>query len=186
MIYKVTKIPYFGGIITMTIRCDNCSLRVTDIMAISEKGELPAMQKRITFRQNMGDLVILSAGSKIEVPEIGIEVYISRENGGEITTIEGILRDIRDKVISLMKNSSSEGKMILENILRKIDNELNAPSGKLSIILIDKNQKSAIISNELWTKRVEEERSKMVSLDEIKRLGEEIIEHYKDSNFNQF
>lgn len=181
MIYKVTNIPYFGGIVTMTIRCDICSLKINDIMAVSEKGELPTKHERRTVKQNMGDLVILSAGSLIKIPEIGVEIHISRENGGEITTIEGILQDVREKVISLMRNSTSEDKIILEDILKKIDNELNTPSGGLHIVLIDENQKSAIISNELWTKQVEEERNKMMSLNEIKKLGREIITKYKDS-----
>ncbi len=181
MIYKVTKIPYFGGIVTMTIRCDKCSLKISDVIAISNKGDLPTQQKRLTFKNNMGDLIVLSAGSKIEIPEIGIEVYVSSESGGEITTIEGVLLDIKDKVISLMRNASKEDKAVLSGILKKITNELRDPSGKLSVVVTDENQRSAIIPNELWAKRAEKEREAMsvkISTEEIKRTGKKVIKDY--------
>lgn len=180
MIYKVTEIPYFGGIVAMTIRCNNCSLKLTDLIAVSDKGNLPIKHERKTLRGHMSDLVVLSSGSRIEIPEIGAEIYVSRESGGEITTIEGVLMDLRDKITSMLNNASDNEKEKITSILNIINDELHNPSGKLSVVIIDENKRSAIIPNELWLGRVEKERTRMLKINESEliKIGKDIIKDY--------
>jgi len=177
MLYKVTVIPYFGGIVLMTIKCDQCSLKISDIMAVSEKGDLPGRYEVKTSEKHMGDLFVLSAGSHIEIPELDIEIYISSEAGGEITTLEGILTEAIDLTKSLFNTSNTDEREKLEDIMTRLNNEIKNPSGALTVLLIDENRRSAVIPNEIWAKRTEEERIKALTLSEkqLINMGREVL-----------
>jgi len=191
MYYKVTKIPYFGDIFLMAIRCTNCSLKISDILAVREKGDMPEKHEIRILPERLGDLVVLSSGAKVEIPELEIELTIGLEMGGEITTVEGILLESIEFINSLLSSEDdAEKKKKLERIKQLLETEKNNPTGKLRLIVTDKNKRSAIIPIELWSKRVEEERLKALGLREeliskAKELGKQIVkERVKKREFS--
>jgi len=181
MIYKVTKIPHFGGILITTIKCSFCSFKVNDIYAISEKGDLPEIHKIKTLESHLGDLLVLSGGSKVVIPELEYEVDIYSELGGEITTVEGILREALELFKTLLKSETNiNAKEKLKKLRKIVEEELNKPSGTLTIIVIDKRKRSTIIPVEIWSERVEKERvaSIPISREELEKIGKEIVKKY--------
>jgi len=161
----------------MSIKCSFCGLKISDIMAISDRGELPEKSEIKTFKSKMGDLIVLSAGAKVEIPELDIELYISGETGGEITTVEGILSETLEYAKILAKDPSIENPKKLQRVLKLLRREIEAPSGLLTIVIIDENRRSAIIPHETWVKRAELAREEMLELEEkeIISLGKEAL-----------
>jgi len=176
MIYKVSLIPYFGGIVLLTIKCNNCGLKITDVVAVSEKGNLPEKYEVKTYTENLGDLLVLSSGSKIEIPELDIELDITGEQGGEITTLEGLITNIIDMVKILLNDSEDKTRKKVISIISTLKHEKEKPSGSLTIILKDENRRSAVIPNDIWTKKAEDVRTQMMLLDEksVRKIGQEI------------
>jgi len=176
MIYKVSLIPYFGGIVLLTIKCNNCGLKITDVVAVSEKGNLPEKYEVKTYTENLGDLLVLSSGSKIEIPELDIELDITGEQGGEITTLEGLIMNIIDMVKILLNDSEDKTRKKVISIISTLKHEKEKPSGSLTIILKDENRRSAVIPNDIWTKKAEDVRTQMMLLDEksVRKIGQEI------------
>jgi len=165
MHYRVSKIPYFGEIFLMTIRCTNCSLRISDILAVHEKGELPERHEIKISKERLGDLVVLSSGAIVMIPELSIEMTISQETGGEITTVEGVLLESIEYINLMLKEEKNpEKRKILEKLRAILENERKKPSGKLTLVVEDRHQRSAIIPEKLWSEKVEEERIRALGM----------------------
>jgi len=179
MLYKVSIIPYFGGIVMLTIKCSSCSFKLADIMAVSEKGELAEKSTIRITEENINDLIVLSSGSSIQIPELEIELFISSELGGEVTTIEGILMQSLDYTKMMLKSTSGASeKNKLKKIIEVLSKEIKEPSGELRLILEDKNKRSTIIPHEKWAARVEKERSIFLSESDLASLGKETVKKF--------
>ena len=178
MTYTVTKIPYVGDILVMGIKCTNCGFRISDIAMISHTGK-NIMKSKITPK-TLNDLVVLSANSTVSIPELGLEVDIRTETGGEITTIEGVLREFLEQLEQLSNSELSEEEAkIVKTLIEKIKSELKNPSGDLTLKIHDKTGKSSIVPHKAWIKRAEKERNApKLSEGEIKNIAEEEIKKF--------
>lgn len=178
LIYTITNIPYFGELLVMGIKCQNCGFKVSDVMLVTHKGKT-IIQEKIT-KDTINDLVVLSADSTVSIPELGVEIDIRTESGGEITTIEGILREFLDYIKQLSNSDLSEQETKLVNeIAEKIKKELDNPTGLLTIEIKDETGKSSIVPHKLWSQRAEKERASSIELEKLKKIAEEKIEKLK-------
>jgi len=180
MLYKPVDIPYVGAMVLSTIICVKCGFKVTDFWMVFEKGKYEDFQRVKITSLTINDLVCASSGSKIVVPEIGAEVRIITFDAQDITTIEGILRELRESVKIMMKNAEDKAKA--KKILRILNEELEKPSGRLTLIIEDPDKHSAIIPYEYWTKRIERERD--FSKEYLDEIGRKIIEKWRKSIAN--
>lgn len=96
--FYLTKIPYFQEVIVMAATCDLCGYRNSELKA---GGEIPKRGKKITLRvENREDLsrdVIKSDSASVEVPELELELQ-SGTLGGMVTTVEGLITQITEKL----------------------------------------------------------------------------------------
>ncbi|MHA1665319.1 MAG: ZPR1-type zinc finger protein [Candidatus Njordarchaeales archaeon] len=154
MIYKSHYLTYYGGIFIMTIKCTRCNFRITDILAISEFGENKERYSIKIDKDHISDLLVISGGALVQIPEMGLELTFST-SGGEITTVEGILFEMKKNIEIMAKDTPSEK---LKKILEVLDSEIKSPTGKLTLELIDNKKKSVVIPYAIWTRRAESER----------------------------
>lgn len=183
LVHSVTPVPYYGKIFLMTIKCDECKFKVSDIMAVMHHEK--KIHRRKICQETINDLVVLSSGSKVEIPELGIETIIKTEEGGEITTIEGILFEFISFSKQMYINlTDEESKKIVEGIIKRLEMERVNPSCELTLKIVDETGKSTIIPHNAWIKSIEQRREEVkVEREELENLVREAIKKFvKEKN----
>ncbi|XP_075298467.1 zinc finger protein ZPR1 isoform X2 [Opisthocomus hoazin] len=95
---KLVQIPHFKEVIIMATNCDSCGHRTNEVKS---GGAIEAQGTRITLRitdpSDMTRDVLKSETCRVEIPELEFELGMGAL-GGKFTTLEGLLRDIRELV----------------------------------------------------------------------------------------
>lgn len=180
--YRSVDVPYIGAMLVSTIICNNCGFKVSDFWMIFEEGKYEDYQSVRVTQSTMGDLVCASTGSKIIIPEIDTEIQVITFDAQHITTIEGVLRELKTYVEAML--DTAEDKTKAKKILDVLNEELENPSGRLTLMLSDPKKHSAVIPREYWVRRVEQERKFPKSF--LDAVAGSIIEKWKSvlKNFN--
>ena len=144
---------------------------------VFEKGKYEDFQKVKITKSTINDLICVSAGSKIIVPEIDAEIDVITFDSQDITTIEGLLWELKKSVEIMIETAEDRAKA--ERILKILDSELKVPTGKLTLVIEDPNKHSAIIPHKYWVQRVERERE--FTQEYLDLMGKKIIEKWKDA-----
>ncbi|XP_030918253.1 zinc finger protein ZPR1 [Geospiza fortis] len=95
---KLVQIPHFKEVIIMATNCDSCGHRTNEVKsggAIEEQGTRITL--RITDPSDMTRDILKSETCSVEIPELEFELGRGAL-GGKFTTLEGLLKDIRDLV----------------------------------------------------------------------------------------
>ncbi|NWT03923.1 ZPR1 protein, partial [Mionectes macconnelli] len=95
---KVVQIPHFKEVIIMATNCDSCGHRTNEVKsggAIEPQGTRITL--RITDPSDMTRDILKSETCSVEIPELEFELGMGAL-GGKFTTLEGLLKDIRDLV----------------------------------------------------------------------------------------
>mgnify|MGYP000739971679 CR=1 FL=1 len=177
MIYKTIRIPYVGDLLISTIICGSCRFKISDAWTMLSTGKHKKVHKVRITKETINDLVCASAGSRILIPEIGAEIQIKTFDAAHITTIEGVLAELRDTVRGLLETTPNRARA--QEILDILVEEIEQPTGRLSIILEDPSRHSAIIPHKYWIMRTEKERPEAPHLEQIKTIGEKIIKKWR-------
>ncbi|KAG9482157.1 hypothetical protein GDO78_011055 [Eleutherodactylus coqui] len=97
---KLVQIPHFKEVIIMATNCDACGHRTNEVKS---GGAIEPLGTRITLHvTDPSDLtrdVLKSETCSISVPELEFEMGMGAL-GGKFTTLEGLLKDIRDLVMN--------------------------------------------------------------------------------------
>ncbi|KAK5872019.1 hypothetical protein PBY51_012755 [Eleginops maclovinus] len=123
---KIVEIPHFKEVIIMATNCDSCGHRTNEVKS---GGATEAMGTRITLHvtdpSDMTRDVLKSETCALSIPELEFELGMAAV-GGKFTTLEGLLKDIKDLIVS--KNpftcgdsSSSDRVQKLQAFGEKID-----------------------------------------------------------------
>ncbi|NWH95426.1 ZPR1 protein, partial [Aegithalos caudatus] len=95
---KLVQIPHFKEVIIMATNCDSCGHRTNEVKS---GGAIEAQGTRITLRitdpSDMTRDILKSETCSVEIPELQFELGMGAL-GGKFTTLEGLLKDIRDLV----------------------------------------------------------------------------------------
>ncbi|NXH13032.1 ZPR1 protein, partial [Bucco capensis] len=95
---KLVQIPHFKEVIIMATNCDSCGHRTNEVKS---GGAMEAQGSRITLRitdpSDMSRDILKSETCSVEIPELEFELGMGAL-GGKFTTLEGLLKDIRDLV----------------------------------------------------------------------------------------
>ncbi|XP_025896081.1 zinc finger protein ZPR1 [Nothoprocta perdicaria] len=95
---KLVQIPHFKEVIIMATTCDSCGHRTNEVKS---GGAIEAQGTRITLRitdaSDMTRDVLKSETCSVEIPELDFELGMGAL-GGKFTTLEGLLRDIKELV----------------------------------------------------------------------------------------
>ncbi|XP_063292617.1 zinc finger protein ZPR1 isoform X2 [Pelobates fuscus] len=138
---KLVQIPHFKEVIIMATNCDSCGHRTNEVKS---GGAIEPLGTKITLLiTDPSDLsrdILKSETCNVNIPELEFEMGMGAL-GGKFTTLEGLLKDIRDLVVdknpfTLGDSSTSERKVKRQEFGKKID-EIVEGQLKAHIILDD-------------------------------------------------
>ncbi|XP_032369546.1 zinc finger protein ZPR1 [Etheostoma spectabile] len=97
---KLVQIPHFKEVIIMATNCDSCGHRTNEVKS---GGGTEEMGTKITLHlTDVSDMtrdVLKSETCSVAIPELEFELGMAAV-GGKFTTLEGLLKDIKDLIIS--------------------------------------------------------------------------------------
>ncbi|XP_034724168.1 zinc finger protein ZPR1 [Etheostoma cragini] len=97
---KLVQIPHFKEVIIMATNCDSCGHRTNEVKS---GGGTEEMGTKITLHlTDVSDMtrdVLKSETCAVAIPELEFELGMAAV-GGKFTTLEGLLKDIKDLIIS--------------------------------------------------------------------------------------
>ncbi|XP_034021770.1 zinc finger protein ZPR1 [Thalassophryne amazonica] len=97
---KLVNIPHFKEVIIMATTCDACGHRTNEVKS---GGATEEMGTRITLHltdpSDMTRDVLKSETCSVAIPELDFEMGMGAV-GGKFTTLEGLLKDIKDLIVS--------------------------------------------------------------------------------------
>jgi len=139
-------IPYFGKCYLMSMKCENCDYKVSDIESEEQKNPV-----KYTFEiKNKKDLnvrVVKSGQASIKIPALKMSVEPGPASEGYISNIEGVLQKFK-KVIEAERDSAEDDdiKKTAKNLLKKLW-KVELGEMPIKITIEDPSGNSAIISD---------------------------------------
>jgi zinc finger protein len=147
------EIPYFGRILNLQVKCENCGFKHNDFIFLEEH-EPVRLELEISGSGDLKIRVARSSHAIITIPELGIMVEPVTMGDSFITNVEGVFARIIKIIMQLYRNSSKDEKDRLIEILKKIG-LMRAGKLKLTLIIDDPTGNSKIISDKVKiTKKV--------------------------------
>ena len=137
-------VPYFGKCYLMSMKCENCDYKVSDIEVAEEKEP-----SRYTFEvKNKKDLnvrVVKSGQATVKVPALKMSVEPGPASEGYISNIEGVLQRFKKIIESERDTAEDENvKKAAKNLLKKLW-KVELGELPIKIIIEDPSGNSAII-----------------------------------------
>uniref|UniRef100_H9G1D2 Zinc finger protein ZPR1 n=1 Tax=Macaca mulatta TaxID=9544 RepID=H9G1D2_MACMU len=122
---KLVQIPHFKEVIIMATNCENCGHRTNEVKS---GGAVEPLGTRITLHitdpSDMTRDLLKSETCSVEIPELEFELGMA-VLGGKFTTLEGLLKDIRELVtknpFTLGDSSNPCQKERLQEFSQKMD-----------------------------------------------------------------
>uniref|UniRef100_A0A673YV68 Zinc finger protein ZPR1 n=1 Tax=Salmo trutta TaxID=8032 RepID=A0A673YV68_SALTR len=97
---KLVQIPHFKEVIIMATNCDDCGHRTNEVKSGGATEELGTkITLHLTDVSDMSRDLLKSETCSILIPELEFELGMAAV-GGKFTTLEGILKDIKDLIVS--------------------------------------------------------------------------------------
>jgi len=166
LIYRAEELdlPYFGKCLQTTIICRNCGYRHADVMML-DVNEPMFYEFLVEREEDLNVKVVRATSGTIEIPEIGAKIEPGPLSESFITTVEGVLNRIVDVLVQIMHDTPKMRDKV-NDILRKIG-YIKHGRMKAHIIVKDPLGNSAILSNRVRKRRLNEEEIKELKLGEI-------------------
>ncbi|XP_029990566.1 zinc finger protein ZPR1 [Sphaeramia orbicularis] len=116
---KLVQIPHFKEVIIMATNCDSCGHRTNEVKSGGATEELGTkITLHITDPSDMTRDVLKSETCGVCIPELDFELGMAAL-GGKFTTLEGLLKDIKDMVVG--KNPFVSGDSGVEDRIQKLN-----------------------------------------------------------------
>ncbi|XP_035007459.1 zinc finger protein ZPR1 [Hippoglossus stenolepis] len=115
---KLVQIPHFKEVIIMATNCDSCGHRTNEVKsggATEDQGTKITLH--ITDPSDMSRDLLKSETCFVLIPELDFELGMAAL-GGKFTTLEGLLKDIKDLIVS--KNPFICGDSVASDRMRKL------------------------------------------------------------------
>uniref|UniRef100_A0A4W5RQF2 Zinc finger protein ZPR1 n=1 Tax=Hucho hucho TaxID=62062 RepID=A0A4W5RQF2_9TELE len=97
---KLVQIPHFKEVIIMATNCDDCGHRTNEVKSGGATEELGTkITLHLTDVSDMSRDLLKSETCSILIPELEFELGMAAV-GGKFTTLEGLLKDIKDLIVS--------------------------------------------------------------------------------------
>ncbi|OSD03048.1 zf-ZPR1-domain-containing protein [Trametes coccinea BRFM310] len=116
----LTSIPYFREIIVMSFRCEHCGFQNNEVQSAGTiRPEGVVYTIRVLGREDLDRQIVKSNTCTVEIPEFELTIPPGR---GQLTTIEGLIRDIisdlgADQPLRRVENPAAYEK--IESILKR-------------------------------------------------------------------
>lgn len=115
---KLVQIPHFKEVIIMATNCDSCSHRTNEVKSGGATEDLGTkITLNITDPSDMTRDVLKSETCSVQIPELEFELGMAAV-GGKFTTLEGLLKDIKDLIVS--KNPFVSGDSSISDRVQKL------------------------------------------------------------------
>ncbi|MEM0158961.1 MAG: ZPR1 zinc finger domain-containing protein [Thermoplasmataceae archaeon] len=153
-IFYRTKVSYEEAIEIETYFCKNCLYKSTKIHGIENYGH----KKLVLKIRNPNDLRILvyrSPEARVEIPEFFAEINPGEMSSGEITTVEGILSRLLEK-IDLFDQEDADPETI-EALRERISGTINGKWNPFTLVVDDPTGRSRINSSRVITLKISPE-----------------------------
>ncbi|XP_017264067.1 zinc finger protein ZPR1 [Kryptolebias marmoratus] len=97
---KLVQIPHFKEVVIMATNCDNCGHRTNEVKSGGATEQLGTkITLHITDPSDMSRDLLKSETCAVLIPELEFELGMAAL-GGKFTTMEGLLKDIKDLTVS--------------------------------------------------------------------------------------
>ncbi|KAA0704043.1 Zinc finger protein ZPR1 [Triplophysa tibetana] len=97
---KLVQIPHFKEVIIMATNCDSCGNRTNEVKPGGATEELGTrITLHLTDPSDMSRDLLKSETCSVSIPELEFELGMAAL-GGKFTTVEGLLKDIKDLIVS--------------------------------------------------------------------------------------
>lgn len=97
---KLVQIPHFKEVIIMATNCDSCGHRTNEVKSGGATEDLGTkITLHVTDSSDMTRDVLKSETCSVAIPELEFELGMAAV-GGKFTTLEGLLKDIKDLIVS--------------------------------------------------------------------------------------
>lgn len=97
---KLVQIPHFKEVIIMATNCDSCGHRTNEVKSGGATEELGTkITLHVTDPSDMSRDLLKSETCSVVIPELEFELGMAAV-GGKFTTLEGLLKDIKDLTVS--------------------------------------------------------------------------------------
>lgn len=97
---KLVQVPHFKEVIIMATNCDSCGHRTNEVKSGGATEELGTkITLHVTDPSDMTRDVLKSETCSVIIPELEFELGMAAL-GGKFTTLEGLLKDIKDLIVS--------------------------------------------------------------------------------------
>lgn len=139
-----TDIPYEGNIIIQTSMCRRCFYKDTSIQRVDDLSPVKIMFT-VAGESDLNVVVYRSPRARVSIPEIGVEIEPGSSYSGDITTVEGLLMSVRDRMIFISDDLEDEKKF--SDIMEKLNSVLDGSGPPLTLSLMDESGISRIASH---------------------------------------
>jgi zinc finger protein len=115
--------PLVGDLIISVSKCEDCGYRHTDVFTMGS-GEPRKVVYRVEVQGDDRALIVKSSTCRIEIPELGVTIEPGSYSQGYITTIEGIILDVKSIAQSICRDEEAPRDKCIEvlSLLEKAHN----------------------------------------------------------------
>ncbi|AKA48274.1 hypothetical protein IX51_03220 [uncultured archaeon] len=144
LIFYNTQIAYEEGVSIETYYCKSCLFKQSAVAPMERRDPVRTTLK-LRSQDDLRVVVYRSTEAVLQIPEIEAEVLPGKSATGEITTVEGILSRILEKLDIIGEDAEDPEKM--EKIRNVLEGILNGNAPEMTMIIEDPSGKSRINSS---------------------------------------
>ncbi len=138
-------VPYFGRVFVLTMECNACSTRQSDVEPAEEK-EACRYAFEVTSTDDLNVKIVKGGEAIVKIPRI-ITMEPGPVSEGYVTNIEGLLERVKKIIQSAAETEDDDqAKKKAKNLIKKL-NKILVGRESIKIIIEDKTGHSAIISD---------------------------------------
>ena len=104
---KLLEIPHFKEMHLIVFSCKKCGFKLNDFQTI-EEGEPIYLEYQVKTVKDLTTKIIRAVSASIEIPEIGTRIDPGIAAIAWVNNIEGVLVDIKEKVIGLIADKDMD------------------------------------------------------------------------------
>ena len=120
---QLLDIPHFKQMHLIVFSCSKCGYKLNDFQSIDE-GEPIYLEYEVKTVNDLTTKIIRAVSASIEIPEIGARIDPGIAAIAWVNNIEGVLVDIKERVIGLMSDKdldSATRQAAVERLVEKGD-----------------------------------------------------------------
>ena len=150
-IHYRTSISYEEGIEIETYFCENCLYRKNTVNQLTSRDHIKLVF-RVRSSLDLRVIVYRSPQARIEIPELFADIESGEAATGEITTVEGILQKLLDRL--QLFDSEDADPEVIEALREKIEGAIRGDNIEFTLVVDDPSGMSRINSNRTITVKV--------------------------------